>query len=207
MTFEQKNDETWTVGEILSAMAGTEYPEYIQKIVSLLQRWMEDSIAAEAAEHDDDPLSMLFENGIDGDGDKLFSQLEWVDDYADLLPNFRKPEGHEDAVVLNVGPSDFEDSIRMAIDYASLFNRRLCRRVWLISDTFIIGDIYRYIAHIRALNSQGIAFRFLLVTPWGWTEIPLAAESAPGNRISWNNRRGGTSPGDDERKKDDRLTR
>ncbi len=207
MTFEQKNDETWTVGEILSAMAGTEYPRYIQKIVSQLQQWMDESIAAEGAAHEGDPLEMLFENAVDGDGEKLFSQLEWVDDYADLLPNFKKPVGREDAVVLNVGPTDFEDSLRMAIDYASLFNRRLCRRVWVISDTFIIGDIYRYTAHIRALNAQGIAFRFLLVTPWGWTEIPLAAESASGNRISWNNRRGEAFPGDDERKKDDRLTR
>jgi hypothetical protein len=43
-----------------------------------------------------------------------------VDDYADLLPNLKKPSGHEDAVVLKVGPHDFEDSLRMAIDYDPL---------------------------------------------------------------------------------------
>ena len=84
---------------------------------------------------------------------------------------------------------------------------RLPTRVWMISDTFIIADVYRYISHIRALGAQGIAFRFLLVTPWGWTEIPLAADGTPGNRMIWNNRKGGAAPGEDERKRDDRLTR
>ena len=207
MTFERGNEEKWTVGEILSAMAGTEHPRYIQKIVTQLQQWMEESLTSEAAEHDGDPLSALFDSVLEADGEKLFSQLEWVDDYADLLPNLRKPSGHEDAVILNVGPTDFEDSLRMAIDYASLFNRKLCRRVWMISDTFIIADVYRYISHIRALGAQGIAFRFLLVTPWGWTEIPLAADGTPGNRMIWNNRKGGAAPGEDERKRYDRLTR
>ncbi len=210
MTQENRyeENENWTVGEILSAMAGSDYPKYILKIVSQLQQWMEEAIAADTSDSGGDPLTALFENVLELDGERLFTQLEWVDDYADLIPNLKRPSGHEDVVVVNAGPSDFEDSLRIAIDYASLFNRKLCRRIWVISDSIIIGDIYRYLSHIRALGQQGIVFRFLLVTPWGWTEIPLAAEGAPVNRISWkNNRAGGISSDEDERKQDDRLTR
>ena len=213
MTRERKNDgneqnEIWTVGEILSAMSGSEYPQYIVKIVNQVQQWMDESIRADNPEQDIDPVAALFENVMEMDGEALLNSLEWVDEYADLLPNIKRPFGNEDVVALHIGPADFEDSLRMAIDYAALFNRGVSRRVWLISDTFIIGDVYRYISHIRALNRQGIAFRFLLVTPWGWTEIPLAADSAPSSRIAWkNNRKGGTAPGEDDRKRDDRLTR
>ena len=207
MTFDRGFEENWTVGEILSAMAGTEHPGYIKKIILQLQQWMEESMSPEGADQGSDPLSALFDSVMEMDGEKLFTRLEWVDEYADLLPNLKKPSGHEDVIVLNVGPTDFEDSIRMAIDYASLFNRKLCRRVWMISDTFIISDIYRYLSHIRALGAQGVVFRFLQVTPWGWTEIPLAADNAPGNRIVWNNRKDEATPGEDERKRDDRLTR
>jgi len=207
MTFDRGFEENWTVGEILSAMAGTEHPGYIKKIILQLQQWMEESMSPEGADQGSDPLSALFDSVMEMDGEKLFTRLEWVDEYADLLPNLKKPSGHEDVIVLNVGPTDFEDSLRMAIDYASLFNRKLCRRVWMISDTLIISDIYRYLSHIKALGAQGVVFRFLQVTPWGWAEIPLAADSAPGNRIVWNNRKDGAAPGEDDRKRDDRLTR
>lgn len=213
MTLERKIDgidpeENWTVGEILSAMSGSEYPRYIIDIVNQVQKWMDDSIRAEDPDQDIDPVAALFENVMEMDGEALFNSLEWVDGYADLLPNIKKPFGNEDVVVLHVGPADFEDSLRMAIDYAALFNRGISRRIWMISDTFIIGDVYRYISHIRALNRAGIAFRFLLVTPWGWTEIPLAAETAPSSRIRWKKERnGGAAPGDEDRKRDDRLTR
>ncbi len=198
----------WTVGELLSAMTGAEYPRYILGVVDQLQRWMEEYAPVQNAPHDGDPLEALFDGPLEVDGEKLFSQLEWVDEYADLLPNMRKPSGHEDVVVLNVGPVDFEDTIRMAIDYAALFNKNLCKRVWIVSDTFIISDVYRYLSHIHALGQQGVAFRFLLITPWGWTEIPMAAETAPGNHISWRNaKKGEANPGDDRRKRDDRLTK
>jgi hypothetical protein len=204
----QESDENWTVGEILSAMSGSHYPRYIIDILNQVQQWMDDSIRADNPDQDIDPVAALFENVMEMDGEALFNSLEWVDEYADLLPNIKKPYGNEDVVALHVGPADFEDSLRMAIDYAALFNRGVSRRVWMISDTFIIGDVYRYISHIRALNRQGIAFRFLLVTPWGWTEIPLAAETASTSRIQWKNgRKGGAAPGDEDRKRDDRLTR
>jgi hypothetical protein len=42
----------------------------------------------------------------------------------------------------------------------------------MISDTWIIGDILAYIPHIKALMARGIQLRFMLVTPWGYSEIP-----------------------------------
>ncbi len=153
MTFERGNEEKWTVGEILSAMAGTEHPRYIQKIVTQLQQWMEESLTSEAAEHDGDPLSALFDSVLEADGEKLFTQLEWVDDYADLLPTLRNPQATRMPSCSTWAPP-IRGQPPHGHRHASLFNRKLCRRVWMISDTFIIGDVYRYISHIRALGSR-----------------------------------------------------
>ena len=44
-----------------------------------------------------------------------------------------------------------------------------------MSDTFIFDDVVRYAAHVDALTEQGVTLRFILVTPWGWVELPLNA--------------------------------
>ena len=199
-----REKERWTVGEILSAMSGADYPEYVLGAIDAIQRWMTDVIGGDQFAHESDPLTSLFEGPMEVDIERLFSQLEWVERHADLLPNTKRPEGKPDVVVVNAGPSDFEDSVRLAIDYASLFARGVCRRVWMLSDSFIIGDILRYSAHVRALAEQGVAFRFLLVTPWGWTEIPLIAEMPGSNRLTWRNAAKGPesapNASDDDRK-------
>ena len=52
----------------------------------------------------------------------------------------RRPEGRPDVVVVSMNPPDYESGVRTAIDYAALFNRSNCKRVWVISDTFIFED-------------------------------------------------------------------
>ena len=135
-------------------------------------------MSAETAERYGDPLEMLFENAGDGDGEKLFTQLEWVDDYADLLPNFKKPARPKMPWFLTWAPAILRQPqnghrLRIAVQPEALpqgvgHQRHLHNRRRLPLHS-----------HIRALGAQGIAFRFLLVTPWGWTEIPLAGGGIP----------------------------
>jgi hypothetical protein len=75
--------------------------------------------------------------------------------------------------------------MRVAIDYASIFNSEKCRRVWIISDSFNFMDISGYVAHISKLSERGIKFRFLLVTPWGWIEMPIEGNDGSKNQILW----------------------
>ena len=185
--------EQWTVRDVLVAMSGKGYPAYLLKFITDIQLWMEDILSGEECkESERDILMPYLEEPFEVDMDNLYSRLEWIDQFADLIPSTRKPSGHCDAVVLALGPAQFEDGIRMAIDYASLFCCEVCQRVWLVSDSYMISDLLRYSAHIKALFNQGIVFRFVMVTPWGWTEIPIGEETHPGGRLNWRNLRKGS---------------
>ena len=59
-----------------------------------------------------------------------------------------------------------------------------------------LEDTMRYAAHVDALTSQGIVLRFVLVTPWGWVEIPLSGTTASSQQFLWHNPfRGGGANG------------
>lgn len=180
-----------TVKQLLSAISETEYPQYIFEAISKVQNWMLDAVNA-PADQGMDPVTAIFEDGTEMDMEKLFASLESLEQYADIIPNIRRPEGKADALVISVNPPDFECGVRTAVDYAALFNRKNCKRVWVISDSFVFVDIIRYAAHVNALAEQGISLRFLLVTPWGWAEIPLTGESAANQQFLWRNTLKGT---------------
>jgi hypothetical protein len=63
----------------------------------------------------------------------------------------------------------------------------------VVSDTFIFGDTIHYAAHVDALAEQGIVLRFILVTPWGWVEIPLSSNIASSQQFLWRNTMKGNS--------------
>jgi hypothetical protein len=177
----------WTVGDILRAMSGRDCPDYVERMASQIREWM---VAALSGENDLPAEDFLFGFGDrkQGDPEALLSQLEWVEDYADILPATTEPIGHEDAVVLCLGPVDFDEGMRMAVDYAALFGRDHCKRVWMISDSWVIGEVVRYVQHFTALASHGVELRFIMVTPWGWTEIPIALEEGEPGRLRWESR-------------------
>lgn len=177
----------WTVGDILKAMSGRDCPSYIERLASQIQEWMVSAMAGEGELSGEDFL-FGFGDRKQGDPEALISQLEWVDKFADILPASTEPIGHEDAVVLCLGPVDFDEGMRMAIDYAALFGRDHCRRVWMLSDSWVIGEVVRYVQHFSALASHGVELRFIMVTPWGWTEIPIAVEAGDNGRLRWENR-------------------
>jgi len=180
-------NEEWTVGDILRAMSGRDCPPYIERLTSQIQDCM---VSALSGESDLSAEDFLFGYGDrkQGDPEALVSQLEWVEKYADILPATAEPIGHEDAVVLCLGPVDFDEGMRMAIDYAALFGRDHCKRVWMMSDSLVIGEVVRYSQHFTALASHGVELRFIMVTPWGWTEIPIAVEAGEPGRLRWEAR-------------------
>jgi hypothetical protein len=162
--------DLWTVGDVLDAMSGSNPPDYVMKIVHEIQSWLSSAVSEESAV---DPADIM---GGDRQGsadlEYLFSQLEWAGRYADLVPALKESGGHEDVVILSIGPILLDEGMRMMVDHAALFASETCRRIWIISDTWIIGDILSYIPHIKALLARGMQLHFLLVTPWGYSEIP-----------------------------------
>jgi hypothetical protein len=178
-----------TVGQFFEALSASEYPDYILELIEKLQDWMKEIFVVENdTEKTDkriDPVTALFETDPELDMEELFTRIEWLEKYADVLPNIKRPEGKEDVAVINVGVAELESCMRVAIDYASIFNSEKCRRVWVISDSFNFMDISGYVAHISKLSERGITFRFLLVTPWGWIEMPIEGNDGGKNQILW----------------------
>ncbi|MBR1671351.1 MAG: hypothetical protein IJ702_00315 [Fretibacterium sp.] len=189
-----------TINDLLSAISETEYPQYILDALGQIQAWMKETVNA-PAEQGMDPFTALFEGGEEEEGeglDTLFERLEGLEEQVDLIPNVRRPEGRPDVIVVSLTPPDYESGLRTAIDYAAVFNRPHCKRVWIISDTFIFDDVVRYAAHVDALAGQGITLRFILVTPWGWVELPLSGATASKRQFMWR------SPCEERRSKGNR---
>ena len=187
MNYDKKRREKdLTVGELLSTISETEYPQYILEAISRIQAWLLDAVNA-PAERGMDPVAAMFEDSGDWDMDKLFTDLEGLERYVDLIPNTKRPEGRPDVVVVSVNSPDYEGGVRTAIDYAALFNRKQSKRVWVVSDTFVFSDTVHYAAHVDALAERGVVLRFVLVTPWGWVEIPLSSNVASTQQFLWHN--------------------
>lgn len=169
--------DIWMVGDVLDAMSASKTPNYVIRIMQEVQNWL--STAVEDEFHAD--LVDVFAGGGDrnynADLEYLFGKLEWASAYADVIPASRETGGHEDAVILSVGPIILDEGLRMMVDHAALFASGSCKRVWIVSDTWVIGDILSYLHHIRALKERGVELRFLLVTPWGYSEIPWDKEN------------------------------
>ena len=179
-----------TVGELLSAISENEYPQYILEAINTVREWMNEVTENDSDSNDDDIFAAIFgENYDEGAGgiDSLIERLETLEEYADIIPNAKKLEGKADAVIVSITPPDYESGLRAAIDYAAVFNRNKCRRVWIISDTFIFDEVIKFSPHVDALAEQGITLRYILVTPWGWVELPLSGMTATKHSFLWRN--------------------
>jgi hypothetical protein len=177
-------DKPITVGQILSAMDGG-YPGYLEKLLQQVQQWLtymsERRYPMEAED--------LFWGNGESDGEALLPQIGWVQAFADVMPSGGEVMGHKDAVVLGVGPIMFEDSLRMAIDHGAIFGRGRCSRIWLITDNWITGEACAFGGHINALREQGVEIRAIIVTPWGWTEVPWSTKPGCPGRTAWTDGR------------------
>ncbi|MBQ6775240.1 MAG: hypothetical protein IJP53_02170, partial [Synergistaceae bacterium] len=126
-----------------------------------------------------------FDDDDTGSFEDLYKRLGAIEDFADLIPNTKKGGGKSDAIIISLESPDYESGLRAAIDYAAVFNRSSCHRVWIISDSFTFGEVVRFVPHVDALAEQGITLRFLLVTPWGWVEMPLSGSSISKQQFLW----------------------
>jgi hypothetical protein len=188
-------EDDLTVEQFFRVLDGVQYPEYILDLVTEIQGWMKAMIHGEEDSdgHKTDPVAALFEEDTEPDVEGLFSRIEWAEEYADILPNLKRPKGKSEVVVVNISLPDLDSGMRMALDYAGIFNRSRTKRGWLLSDSFILSDMLRYLAHISALAMDGISVRYLLVTPWGWEEIPVEREPFLDSRMVWHNSLWGSS--------------
>ena len=179
------------MSDFLSAISETEYPEYIIKAVETVRQWMDEAVNNENPRPKiPDIFSEFFGQDFDDDApgsiEDLYRRLEeTIADYADLMPASKTTGGKSDTIIISLAPPDYEGGLRAAIDSAAIFNRGNCRRVWIISDTFVLGEVVNFVPHVDALAEQGITLRFLLVTPWGWVELPLSSASASKQNFQW----------------------
>lgn len=198
---KDSTEREWTIGEVMKKMGSVSCPDFIPEAIEAVQEWMAQSLLELSKNNDQDFLYSFTGDGVYADMDKLVKSLEWVEKRADLLPGSRQPEGYRDAIILCIGPSELEDGIRAAIDHTAIFSRGTCTRIWLLCDSWVPGDVIRYSEHIKALSRYGITFHFMLVTPWGWTEIPVSCDGTgvETGKLDWkkNGKKGqsGTSRG------------
>lgn len=184
---QNDKNKSMTISELLSAISENEYPEYMLDAISRVQEWMNE-VTENDNDGSDDIFSEIFNENFEDDPrsiDALLERLEDLEKYADVVPNSKSSEGKSDAVIVSITPPDYESGLRMAIDYAAVFNRPTCKRVWIISDTFILDDVMKFSAHVDALAEQGITLRYILVTPWGWVELPLSGKTAAKHSFLW----------------------
>ena len=181
-----------TVNDFLSAISETEYPQYILEAINQVREWMQEvTERPEVPLDEEDIFSSIFGSMFgeeDTDIARLFERLKEIESFADIIPNQNAPEGKPDTLIVSITPPDFDTGIRSAIDYAAVFNRNKCKRVWIISDTFIFEDIIKFVPHVDALASQGIMLRYILVTPWGWVEMPLSGTTASKHKFLWHSK-------------------
>lgn len=180
-----------TANELLSVISDTEYPQYILEAIEKVQEWMQE-VTEEPAEptNEEDIFESLFGAAF-GENDeiaKLFEKLKSIENFADVVPNPNAQGGKPDTIVVSMAPPDCNTGIRSAIDYAAVFNRKSCKRVWIISDAFVFGELLAFVPHVDALAEQGIMLRYILVTPWGWVEMPLSGAAASKHKFLWHNR-------------------
>ena len=162
--------DLWMVGDLLDAMSGSHVPNYVTMVIQEVQTWLASAVSEEYAI---DPAETASgERNMSADLEYLMSQIEWANSYADVLPALKSAPRQEEALVLSVGPIILDEGLRMLVDHTALFASDVCRRVWVISDTWVIGDVIPYIPHLKALRERGIQIHFMLVTPWNYVEIP-----------------------------------
>ena len=189
--------EMMMMSELLSAISENEYPAYIIEAAKIVREWMNDAINRNKNEDGDENgndftnvFSEFFGRNFDdedetGSIEDLYSRLSSIEEFADVIPNSKKSGDKSDTIIISLDSPDYEGGLRAAIDHAAIFSRGKCRRVWIISDNFVFGEVANFIPHVDALAEQGIALRFLLVTPWGWVELPLSGTSASKQQFLW----------------------
>lgn len=168
------DDNQLYVEDLLKMMSMQDYPPFIERLLSQIQGFMWGFVS------NGDEVKRIEELASEGydldDPQYLLEQLAWLREYADVVGPEIDGFGHEEAIVLSFTPVDNDEAMRWAIDHAALFAKETCRRIWIIAENWELSDVIQYSKHIKSLTEMGVSLRFILLTPWGWTEIPLFRE-------------------------------
>ena len=185
---KRRSKKEVTINELLNAISDSEYPQYILEAAETVKEWMNDMMKKREEPDDDmDIFAALFGDGFEDERGlgELFERMNALKDFADVIPGANDKAGKPDTIIISLTPSDYESGLRSAIDYAAVFNKQNCQRVWIISDTYILDEVMKFTPHVDALAEKGITLRFLLVTPWGWVELPLSGTTVSKNQFVW----------------------
>lgn len=178
------DQEPLTAGDLLRSLSDEDYPIYILKLLNQVKGWLTQSFHIDGYDQ-----SVSYDILLREDPEALYGQLKWLEAKVTLLPAMSRPAVHPEAVVLGLGEINQDDIMRDAVDYSLIFSRGECRRVWVISDCWIPFDVLPYAAHLQAMLNASISFRFLMITPWGWVELPITSRLSPGlKRFLFQNR-------------------
>ena len=157
-----------TASSLMRNILNPDYPKYMERLLNQVKGWLTKTFRV-------DGIDMAYWEVMRENPDALFSELKWIESKVALLPAAEPPQPHAEAVVLYLGEVDIYESMRLAVDYSLIFSKGNCRRIWVITDCWIPSDIMGYKDHIKAMTENGITLRFLIITPWGWIELPLAS--------------------------------
>lgn len=164
-----------TIADVLKAIDGEDYPPYMENLLKQISSWLNMAVTQDFCGQDVEDSFWGYEDD-DHKETSLLEKLSWAGEHASIIPSEKTPPPMREAVILSIGPIFFDEGLRMAMDQAAIFAQGICKRVWLLCDTWSTAEIAAHREHLIALNLQGIELRFILVTPWGWTEIPVSAQ-------------------------------
>ncbi len=196
MTDRFDDQEPLMAGDFLRSLSTPDYPDYILGLLEQIRDWLTRSFHLEGY-----PDRVRYDQLLEEDPEQLYSTLDWLESHMALLPARDHPPVREEAVVLGLGQADLDDIMRMAVDYGMIFARDRCRRIWVVSDCWIPFDVTPYTDHLQALNAAGVTLRFLMVTPWGWLELPLLEGQQEGFRYLSLRDYGNRRPSEDDGRK------
>lgn len=172
-----EDQEPLMAGDFLRSLSTPDYPEYILRLLGQLRNWLTQSFSVDGF-----PDRVSYDRLLQEDPEQLYGTLNWLEDWLVLLPSQSRPPLREEALVLGLGEANLDDIMRLAVDYGLIFARERCRRIWIVSDCWIPFDVNLYSDHLRALAAAGLSLRFLMVTPWGWLELPVLSSLKLGFR-------------------------
>ncbi len=172
--------EPLTAASLMRSIYAPDYPPHIRRLLEQIKGWLPRTYRI-------DDVDLPYWEAVRDDPDRFFSKLDWLESEAALLPALTPPPAQPEAVVLCLGEADLTGAMRLAVDYSLIFSKNMCRRVWIVSDCWIPFDVLEYSDHIRAMSEQGISLRFLIVSLWGWVEMPISSigqKQFPGSSAS-----------------------
>ncbi len=157
-----------TAASLMRSLYTPDYPPHIRRLLGQIKAWL-------TRPHRIGDEDLPYWEAIREEPETFFNRLDWLESEAALLPSLTPPPPLPEAVVLCLGEADLTGAMRLAVDYSLIFSKNVCRRVWIVSDCWIPFDVLEYGDHIRAMLDRGINLRFLVVSPWGWFEMPVSS--------------------------------